>query len=89
MTLQAAQNLCRLLMSTTGSFVRLISHWSYPSEEPWIMAIAIAGWRDGEIRQLPLDELLSRGFRREDRDGQPYYLINRVDDDGTPFVSRL
>lgn len=57
------------------------------------MAISCMEARDGRhgIEWVPVlvPELLKRGFRQEQRDGMTYYLIERTNEDGSPFAGDL
>lgn len=81
LSLEALQAIVRVLANQ--AFVRYWAHWNYPCESGWEMAIAL---RD-RSRSLDSSELEAAGFRRVFSDGQAYYVIRRIDEQGRPFTS--
>jgi hypothetical protein len=65
-------------------WVRYWLHWNYPVETPWLMAIQIRdahGW-DVSIPDLQSWEIADV---RETGMGRQVYLVERLNEDGTPF----
>lgn len=89
MTLEKLQDLARLLGNST--WCRWWAWWSYPSREPWEIALScieiIDEGRGPRARAVPLPDLLAQGFREERRGRALYYVIARTNEDGTPFRS--
>lgn len=77
MTLNQLQNI--VLILSNHSHTRYWKHWNYPSRGPWLMAINSTADRTNE------SEFLSRGFTKQNIDGVDYWMIERTDDDGSPY----
>ena len=72
----------RIVLSLSNqTYVRWWTHWNYP-DSPVMMAIGL----HGSIRAGFIAEMADRGFTWE----PPMYLtIQRTNDDGTPYISKL
>lgn len=65
------------------AFCRHWLHFSYPSQEPWLMALQI---RDHDGIPIEMEGLEEKGlFKNEDL----FYIARRVDEKGDPFTSDL
>lgn len=88
-----ADELQRIVLRLANqAWVRYWLHWNYPGQEPWLMAVTIWMPRDCDIRGDPTkkdleSELLELGFSYNQVSG--LYLIERTDDDGTPYTSPM
>lgn len=82
-----ADELQRIAMRLSNSgWCRYFLHWSYPAQDPWLMAVQV---RDADGRPVEVKELTDAyGFwPAPDRPGEYVYTIRRTNDDGTPFRS--
>lgn len=83
MTIEALQNLALLLANQ--NYCRWWSHWNYPCQTPWQMALSIMDI-NGKAVEIP--DLLNQGFSVNHCHGQTIYYIDRHDEEGNPFKSQ-
>lgn len=80
MTADKFQNI--VLRLANASFVRYHLHWNYPCRDPWVMAVQVRDHDGKAVHVLPLD---ARGFEWDEVNR--VHVIDRTDEDGTPFRS--
>ena len=83
--LTADQLLSVALRLSNSNWCRHWMHWNYPQRSPWLMAVNCRE-ADGTPASLYAGDLERRGFRLELLDGAEYWIVERVQDDGTPYT---
>ena len=63
-------------------------HWNYPQQAPRLMALNCRE-ADGSEARIYGGDLERAGFRKEVVNGATYWVIERTNEDGTPFVAEL
>ena len=84
MTANELQNIVRRLAN--NCWTRYWLMWQTNLGQPAKMAISCI---DESGKPEPVNGIEERGFKRVDRRGYIFYVIDRTNDDGTPYISNL
>lgn len=78
-----------LRLSNQG-WCRHFLHWRYPCQDQWLMAIQFAEMDErGRLRVATFKPLEAKGFRVVHEGIGLMYVIERTDEEGKPFRSRI
>src|SRR5690606_7584118 len=68
-------------------------HFNYPQESPWLMALCsieltlVGSALEASAGRVYERDLTERGYRKEVRDGLEYWIVERTNEDGTPYAA--
>ena len=63
-------------------------HWNYPVQQPRQMALNCRE-ADGSEHRIYTGDMLQAGFRKEVVKGATYWVIERTNEDGSPYIAEL